>query len=198
MTTCHLSSVKHGQPVVVGKIDHIIVGMQPHAVHVFLHRQTIAAHVSHELFLTLVKLPNSHRGGAPDITVIGLYDIAHHLGGQRFSIRKAFRLLVALMIHKQPLVGSDQNITLFRLTKRIAHLAVKQVIPTIRPESVFLRVIARHTSRCSHPYAALPVGHHSLYPVVVELSSHVVGLCQEEIPERMGLWRIDTQAARIG
>ena len=198
MTTCHLSSVKHSQPVVVGKIDHIIVGMQTHAVHVFLHRQTVAAHVSHELLLLLVKLPDTHRGGAPDIAIVRLYDIAYHLGGQRIAIGEALCLLVALVIHEQALVRSDQDIAFFRLTKRIAHLAVEQHIPAIRSEIVFLWVIARHASRRSHPHTALPIGHHRLYPVVVELSSHMVGLCREEVPERMGLWRINTQAARIG
>ena len=46
---------------------------------VFLLDEAVASHMTYELMVERVVLPNAHRRGAPDVTVVGLYHVVHNL-----------------------------------------------------------------------------------------------------------------------
>ena len=176
MTTCYLFGVKDGQPVVVSKIYHIIVGMHTYAVDIFLSGQTIAAHMTDKLFLVLVKLPDTHRRCTPDITVIGLHDFSHHPISQRITILETHSLLIAWVILEQTLIRSNEYVAIPSLAERVAHHTIQNTIPSVRTETICLRVITRHTCRCGHPYVSFTIEHHGHNPVVVQPSLYRVML----------------------
>ena len=96
-----------------------------------------------KLLPSLVKLPYTHRGGAPYIPVVRLHDITHRLVSQSVAIPEALRLLVPGVVTEQALIRPDEDVPLFRLAKRVAHHAVQQAVPAIGTEAVLLRVITR-------------------------------------------------------
>ena len=98
--------------------------MRPHAIHIFLHIQPVTADMTDELLFSVVKLPYTHRGGTPYILVVGLHDITHRLVSQSAAILEALRLLVTSVVTEQALIRSNEDFTLFRLAKRVAHHTV--------------------------------------------------------------------------
>ena len=105
------------QSFVIGKIDDVIVGMRPHTADIFFTAQATSLDIADEHLLTTVVLPESHRRGAPDVTIVGLYDIAHGLVLQHTSVfgRNSFLLIRVIVI--QPLDGSYQYLAALRLTQ---------------------------------------------------------------------------------
>ena len=98
--------------------------MRPDTIHIFLHIQAITTDMTDELLFSVVKLPYTHRGGTPYIFVVGLDDITHRLISQSVAILEALRLLVTSVVTEQALIRSNEDFTLFRLAKRVAHHTV--------------------------------------------------------------------------
>ena len=140
--------------------------MYANIVHIFLYSKTISADVGNEMLLAYIVLIDAHRCCTPDITVVGLYDIAYHFVCQIIAIRETSCLSVTRVITEQALVCANKDVALAGFTKRKAYHTIQKIVPAIGTETGAVGDIARDTRYCCQPDTSFSVGHHGRHPVV--------------------------------
>ena len=195
----HLTGTEHGKSVVVAEVDDVVVGVHTHAVEVFLLVQSVAVDVPDELLARSVVLPEAHRGGAPDVAVVRLYDVADHLVAQGLAAREEPCAALLAVVEIESALGAHDDVAVGKLAERETHDAVEQLLPALSTEALGLRVEAGDARGCTHPYHAIAVGHHAHHPVVAELSRLgrvAAGVVHAVVLKVPRLLVVDAEAAR--
>ena len=135
-----LSRPEHSEAVIVGKVDHVVVGMQAHAADILLHGQSVTNKMADELFFAYVILPQPHRCRAPDVAIVCLYNVAHNPISKTVAAREQACLLVARLVLVEALFRAYQDGAVLGLAKRVAHHVIQDAVPAVGAETLRLRV----------------------------------------------------------
>ena len=188
-----------GKAVVGAEVDHVAVGMQAHAVDILLGGQSVAVDVAYEGLLLRVILPDAHRGGAPDVAVVGLHDVVDGLVAQLVAAGEDVYPAALMVVEIESAVGADDDIAVAQLTDGETDDAVEQLVPAVGQEAAGGGVVAGDARGGAHPDDAVAVGRHAHDPVVAEVA-HLRGVAAHvaEVLQLTRLRIVDAEAPREG
>ena len=184
--------------VVVGKVYHVVVGMQSHTVYVFLAVQPAALDIADEPFATAVKLPETHGRRAPDVAIGRLHDVAYCLVLQHFTVRERNRFLSTGLVYIQALDGADQDGAVLHFAQRQTGHFLEQLHPPVRTETLGARVETGHAAGCCQPDVVVAVGHHGHHPVVAHPAFAGSLLADMVVADLVGGRIVDAETTGVG
>ena len=153
-------------------------------------------------------LPDAVGRGAPDVAVVRLHNVAHHLVVQLLAVREAVYLACQAVVEEETLFGADDDavgqlaavgqLSGVQFADVETHDAVELRLPSLRAEVLCLRVEADHAPGRGQPKQALAVGRHAHHPVVAQVSAHAVGVEVVVVVQPAGVGVVDAEAAGKG